>query len=69
VNEFHCPSALMRDYRPTDADPYPNLAWMRSANPISPIPRAEGGGASLVTGYQLGRQALTEPKLSLDARN
>ncbi|HZM75718.1 MAG TPA: cytochrome P450 [Candidatus Limnocylindrales bacterium] len=46
-----------------DADPHATLAAMREAGPVHEIPLGPEAKAWLITGYEAGRRALSDPKL------
>lgn len=68
MDNFVCPSALGEGL--PDADPYPNLAWLRSTLPVSEMPtRGSAARTWLVTSFDKGRACLADPRLSLDKRD
>ena len=61
---------------PGDVDPYDNFSWLRSAMPVAQMASSADGKASggkgsawFVTGYELARACLADPRLSVDRRN
>lgn len=60
--------ATAADVRPGDPDPYPDLRWLRTNHPVLNLGPAGAGSSWLVTGHQLARECLTDPRLSLDER-
>ena len=50
-------------------DPYADYAGLREAGPVHRISGTDGNPAWLVTRYDDVRQALADPRLSLDKRN
>ncbi|GAA0629308.1 cytochrome P450 [Streptomyces crystallinus] len=50
-------------------DPYPVYAELRERGPVHRIRMPEGSDAYLVVGYEVGRAALADPRLSKEWRN
>jgi len=50
-------------------DPYPVYARLRAQGPVHRVRLPEGADAWLVVGYEAGRAALADPRLSKDWRN
>ncbi|NUT54133.1 MAG: cytochrome P450, partial [Saccharothrix sp.] len=52
-----------------DLDPYGNFAWLRRTAPISAVPGPPGSArAWLVTSYDLAKECLADPRLSVDPK-
>lgn len=51
-----------------NSDPYPYFAKMRAAGPVHQIRTNESGDVWVVVGYEEGRAALADPRLSKDPR-
>jgi cytochrome P450 len=52
------------------SDPYENLAWLRSTDPVQRVPGPSGSGSVwFVTSYEHARGCLVDPRLSFDPRN
>lgn len=63
------PGLDLLDTAPLIEDPYRTLAALREAGPVHRITGTDGRPAWLVTRYEDVRQALADPRLSLDKRN
>ncbi|MET8009338.1 cytochrome P450 [Streptomyces sp. NPDC005271] len=63
------PGLGLLDTAPLIEDPYRTLAALREAGPVHRITGTDGRPAWLVTRYEDVRQALADPRLSLDKRN
>src|SRR5690242_14297306 len=63
------PQQAFVDHAALAAEPYDVYARFREAGPVHRITGTDGLPAWLVTGYEDVRQALTDPRLSLDKHN
>jgi cytochrome P450 len=69
--DFHeLAESLGRGEQGIMSDPYENLAWLRSTDPVQCVPGPNGSGSVwFVTSYEHARDCLADSRLSFDPRN